>query len=122
MIEVGAVPVRVGDAVVRAGGDEELMGAIGRKWCGVVEVVLIEREAALEPAGYRGMSLLPRSPFAEWPNGGQIVACGEFFQQQIGKGRCGFADYDARVPAALDENDGVAEAVGDHGEQRAAES
>ena len=37
MVEVGAEPVGVGDAVVWAGRDEELMVAIGGEWFWLVE-------------------------------------------------------------------------------------
>src|SRR5450432_2598046 len=50
-IDVGAIPVRVGDRVVRAGGDEELAQVL-RVWRGWrAETVVIKREAALESAG-----------------------------------------------------------------------
>ena len=83
---------------------------------------MVEGEAALEAAGYVGMGLLPGSPLCQGTNGGEIVAGGEVFEQQIGERGGGFADDHARMPAALDEDDGVAEAARDHGEERAGEA
>ena len=122
MIEVGAVPVRIGDIVVGAGGDEKLFVPGGRCVSGIVEVVMVEGKAALQAAGDPGISPLPGSPLRERPHGRQIVTITELFEKQVGEWRGGFSDDDAGVCSLLDHDDGEAEAARDHGEEGAGES
>ena len=85
VIEVGSVPVRVSDFVVRAGGNEKLFIPAGRSVPRVLEVVVIERKAALQAAGEFGMRLLPCAPFGERAHRRQIVTVAELFEEEIGE-------------------------------------
>ena len=64
VVEVGAIPVRIRYFIVRACGDEELLARDrAEEYRGVVQIVMVEGEASLQPAGEFGMSALPAAPF-----------------------------------------------------------
>ena len=82
-IEVRAVPVGIGDAIIGRSGDEQLLAV-----CVVIaefaaRLVMEEREAAFQSAGDFGMRGLPRSPFRERANRREIVAVAKFFEDQV---------------------------------------
>jgi hypothetical protein len=87
MIEVRPIPVRVGHAIVWAGGDEQLVAAGRLIGPGVPMDMMIEREAALETAADFRVSFLPGSPFRERRDLRQVVAPRQFLQQQVGQRR-----------------------------------
>src|SRR4030095_4844486 len=63
LVEVRPKPVRVGNAVVRAGASEQFLSPIERRFPGLAERVMVKREAALQAAGDFRVGLLPRTPF-----------------------------------------------------------
>ncbi len=65
VVEVRAIPVRVGDLVLGARGDEQLVRAVGGRGERLSEAMAVEGEASLEPAGDPGMPPLPASPRGE---------------------------------------------------------
>ena len=65
VIEIGAVPVRVGDGVVRARRDEQLPRVRGGVREAPIEIVAEEGEPALEAAGDVGIRRAPRPPLRE---------------------------------------------------------
>ena len=91
-IEIGPIPMRVGDVVVGTGGDQQLPGVIRVVRESLVESMEEEREPALEAAGDVRMRPLPRAPLRERADLRQVVAIGELFEQQIGQRRRRFAD------------------------------
>ncbi len=122
VIEVGAVPVRVGDRVVRAGRDQQLTRVRRRVLEGAIEIVAEEGEPALEPAGHVGVRRAPGPPLGERPQARQVPAVGELLEHQVGDRRGRLADGEARMPAAFEQRDGPALPAQDQGGQRAGES
>src|ERR1700744_715425 len=113
LIEIGAIPVGVGNGVVRAGGYQQLASMlVGPCLAGRMQRMMVKSEAALESAGDFGMSLLPRTPFAERPDRVQVIAIAQLLEQEIGEGGSRFSNDHARMGAALDQRDRVAEAAG----------
>jgi hypothetical protein len=104
LIELRAVPVRVGNGVVRARRDHQLTVAlvvVGEQHAWLVEE---EREAALQTARDVRTLPLPCAPLGERAKPREIVPIGEFFDQQVGERRRGFTDGEARVTATLDQD------------------
>ena len=97
--------MRVADLVVRARGDQQLarvIAIVGEALAGAMEE---EREAALETAGDVRTCPLPGSPFRERPDARQIVAIGDFLEQQVGQRRGRLADRESGMAAAFDQRD-----------------
>src|SRR5690242_2841987 len=65
LVDIGAVPMRICDGIVRAGANEQFVRAF-RTWLPrLPEFVVVEGEPTLEPAGELRMCALPRAPFAQ---------------------------------------------------------
>src|SRR2546429_2253901 len=62
MVEVRAIPVRVGNLVAWTGGDQELVTVIGMVVKRPVKLVMIKREPALQTAGDLRIRFLPTAP------------------------------------------------------------
>src|ERR1700674_733409 len=103
MIEVRPVPVCISDFLIGAGPDEKLPPALRVRGEWAPELVMIKGETALEAARNVRNLLLPRPPFAQRTDEWQMIFFGDFFQQQIGQRRGGFADGKTGMPAALDK-------------------
>jgi hypothetical protein len=84
--------------------------------------VLEVGEAALQPAHHVGVRATPRAKRAERPQPRQVVAIGQLFDQHAGERRRGFANGEARMPAALEERHAQPQPPRDHREDRAAEA
>ena len=115
LVEVGPVPVHIGDGIARAGADQELASAdwIGTK--GPIPFVVVEGETAFEAAGELRGFPLPRAPLAQRPHTWQCVLTGKFLQQQIGQRRRGFSNDKPGVFSSLDQRRGEPQPTGDHG-------
>src|SRR5262245_4280879 len=101
--------MRVCDAVMRAGGDEEFIVAGRVAGPPLAESMMIERKSAFEAAGDPGMGALPRAPLGEWRNLRQVVASRQFVEKQIGEWRGGFSYDKAGMPVPLQQHDGPPE-------------
>src|SRR5579862_6850392 len=101
MVEVWAVPMGIGDFVLRAGADQEMLLTlrVGRERA--VEIVVIKGEAALESAGEVRKLFLPRPPFAQRTDKREVVIRRDFLQQQIGQRRGRFPDGKTGMPSPL---------------------
>ena len=111
MIEVGPVPMRVADLVVRACGDHQLslvLLVVREPFAWAMEE---EREAALQSARDIGMGALPRAPFRKSADPRQVVPIGDFLDQQVGKRCRRLADGESRMAAPFDEHDTAAGAA-----------
>ena len=122
VVEVGPIPVRVADVIVRARCHQQLprMLAIVRER--LAEAVEVEREPALEAAADIRARSLPRAPFREHADLRQVVAVGELLDQQVGQRRRRFADGEARMASALDQHDAFSRAPQAQRHQRPGES
>ena len=123
MIEIRPVPVRVGDRVVRARRDEELVAPVGRSR---------ERAALL----VRGRSVKPRlrpqassgyvrrhvPHVANGQQAGEIESPGDLLEEEVRERRRGFADRKARVHTPLEKDDRTPRPACDEGHQRACEA
>ena len=85
LIEVRSVPVGIRHAVVRTRGHQQLVVAVRRGLPRLAEGVMVEREAALQPASHFRMRRLPGSPFCQGSDLREMVAPGEFLKKQIGQ-------------------------------------
>lgn len=81
------------------------------------ERVVIEREAALQPARDLRICFLPTPPFGKRPKRRQSVSSSQVLQKYVGQRRGGFADGKARVLAFLQQNHGASQLVRDHGQE-----
>src|SRR5215467_11202347 len=112
MVDVGAQPMRVRHAIVRARGDEQPFvlkpsrGVVGRG----TRVMAIEGEAALETATDIGISVQPPAVRGEVIAVCQAVAPRESFQREIRKGSRRFADRKSRMAPSLEKKNIVSEA------------
>ena len=82
-VEAGSEPVRVGDFIVRARGDKELIVAERVLIVEPVELMAIERESALKAASDLREASLPAPPFCERCDSSQIIAAAKLFKQKI---------------------------------------
>src|SRR5262249_17079616 len=105
LVEVRPVPMRIGDFVARARGDEELIRAVLARGESLAEPVAIERESSLEAAADLGMGALPASPGCQRSEAGQGVALAQRFQQEVRERGGGLTDREPRVGAALQQED-----------------
>ena len=117
-VEVGAIPVRVGNAIMRRRSDQKLTLArsVVREF--PPRFVMIKREAALQPAGDLRMALLPGAPLGEGAHGRQIVAVAQFFEDEVGQRRGRFSDGEARMFSLFQEHDRAALPPRNHGGER----
>ena len=122
MIKIRTIPMRVGNCFPRAGADHQLPLAMRVGLETAAEFVMVEGEASFEAAREMRSLFLPGPPFAERPNERQIIIVGDFFEQQIRQGRCGFPDHKTRMTTALKQRGGEAKSMGNHGHERAGES
>src|SRR5215467_11202341 len=112
MVDVGAQPMRVRHAIVRARGDEQPFvlkpsrGVVGRG----TRVMAIEGEAALETATDIGISVQPPAVRGEVIAVCQAVAPRESFQREIRKRSRRFADRKSRMAPSLEKKNIVSEA------------
>src|ERR1051325_10664650 len=107
VVDVRAQPVRVGDVRIRARGDEQALRAqpvIGK---GPAGVMAIKREAALETASQLGEARDPAAVRREVIAVVQAVAPREALEREVGERRARLADREARVRAALEQDDVV---------------
>ena len=118
MIEICPVPMSVGDLVIWARGDKQLLASIRRGCYWMIEIVMIEGKTALKSAGYLGIGSLPASPLCQWPECRQIVAMSQFLEQQVGQRSGRFSDHDSGVFPFVDQHDGAAQSPADHGHER----
>ena len=84
MVEVGAQPVGVGHLVARAGGDQQLVGAVGTRSERLAGRVEVEAKPALQAAADLRVGALPRAVLRQRHQPRQVVATGELLQQQVG--------------------------------------
>ena len=83
LIEVRAIPVRIGDRVMGTGGDEQLpvvIVAVGKL---TPRLMKEKREAAFEAAPDTGTKLLPWPPLAERAKLRQVVTYRQLLEQKI---------------------------------------
>src|SRR5205807_2587390 len=122
MIEVRAIPVRVGNFIARTGCHEHLITTFGIRCERLAKLMMIKRKPALQTAANVRIHLLPGSPLCQRQQPRQLVASRQFFQQKV-RQRCGgFANNKARMLAALQQNDGASKSSGNHRHERAAET
>src|SRR5580704_15747141 len=105
VVEVRPVPVHVADLVMRAGRDEQLALVLPGVSKGLTGTMEKEREAALEATGHVRARTLPRPPLRKHTDSRQLVAIGQFLEQQVGQRRGRLADRESWMAAALDEHD-----------------
>ena len=84
--------------------------------------VVVEGKAAFETTADVRVGVAPGAPFAEGKESGQVVTEGDFLEQEVGEGSGGFADDEARMTTAFDEDDGPAQPPCDGGEEGSGES
>jgi hypothetical protein len=120
-VKIGAVPVRVRAAIVGRRGHEQLSRVRGVVGKFLSRRVMVKREAAFQTAGKLRIRLLPRSPFRERTQAGQIVAVSKLLDQKVGDRRGGFTDGEAGMPALFQQHHRASQPPRDHGEQRAGE-
>ena len=122
MIELGPVPVRVRDLVVRARADEKLIlpvrGVRERTSLRMVE----EAEAALQAAAHVGVGAPPGAPLREGQEAGEVVAPRELLEQEVRERRRGLADREARMRAFFEKEDRESEPSRHEREKRAGEA
>ena len=70
-IDIGAIPVRIGDPIVGAGGNEQLIAATRISSGALAGLMVIKGEAAFESAVEVRIRLLPGAPFGEWEDAGR---------------------------------------------------
>src|SRR5262249_32099751 len=87
VIEVGAIPVRVGDFIVGARGDEELVAALRVAGKGRAGSMAVKSEPAFQTDGKLGMRTPPAPPCAQGANFFQTVPITELLEQEIGEWR-----------------------------------
>ena len=63
-VDIRSIPVRVGDPIVRACRNQQLVLTAGTSGGALAELVVIEREAAFEPAVQVRIRLLPWCPIS----------------------------------------------------------
>ena len=85
-IECRAVPVRIGDLVVRARRDEQLTRVRAVVDESLFVLMKEKREPSFETARDVGARSLPRAPFRERSHPWQVVSVGELFEQKVGEG------------------------------------
>ena len=122
MIDVLAEPVRVGRVVGRVGADQQFVGAVGARRERPALLVLEKREAALDAAGQVRIGPLPRPVLRQRRQPRQVVGLRQRFQDEIGQRRRGLADGEARVRAALDEDDAAPKPAQHHRQDAAGEA
>ncbi len=122
VIEVGTIPVRVGDGVVGARRDDQLTRVRGGVLEAPIEIVAEEREPALEAAGDVGIRRAPRPPLRERADPRQIPAIRQLLEHEVGDRRRRFADREARMPAALEQRHRAALPAEDQRGQRPGEA
>ena len=120
-VKIGSIPVGVGDGVRGTRGDEEFAGAIRGVGPAGSGRVVVEGETAFEPAANVRVGGLPAAPLGEGLEGRQMIALGQFLQDEVGDGRRGFADDEAGVALALDEENAKVELARDLREDRPGE-
>ena len=81
MIEIRPIPVCIGDFFIGAGANQELPPALRVRRERAPELVMIKGKPALEATANVRKLFLPRPPFAQRTNGGQMIFLGDFFQQ-----------------------------------------
>ncbi len=122
VIDIGPVPMRVSDVVVRTRGHEQLpivcVGILER----AIEFVMEEAEAALEAAADVGIRASPRAPFRERAQPREIVGVGQLLDQEIGERCGGFSNRKPRMASTLDEQDGSSAPAQRHRRQRTGEA
>ena len=121
-VEVGAIPVSVGDLVAGARRHEELVAPLGVGAEGPAGRVRVEREAALQAAGDLGALALPRSPGGERPDARQVVTRAEILEEEVGERRRGLSDRKPRVRSAFEEHDRPPQPPGEDRRERAGEA
>jgi hypothetical protein len=122
VIDVGAQPVSIGQFVVRACGDEQLVGSISGSSIALARLVLEIREPAFQAADDIWIRALPGAEGGERTHTRQVVAIGELLDDHAGQRRRRFTNREARMSPALDERDSIPEPPRDHREYRPAKS
>ena len=89
--------MRIGEFVIRAGGDQKLIASVRRRLISLPVRLMEIREAPLQTAADLWIGALPRAVGSQGSEAGQIVALRKLFQQQIGQRGGGFANRKARV-------------------------
>ena len=105
-VEVGAIPVGVGNLVVGARRDEELVAPVCVAAKALSALVRVEREAALQATPDFRVAALPRPPRGQGPDARQVVALRELLEQEVGERRGGLSNREARMRSPFDEDDG----------------
>ena len=72
LVEVGTIPMGVGDLIMGAGGDQQLVFPGGIVDEGVAQAMMIKGESPFQSAGEARMGFLPRSPLGEGAQTGQV--------------------------------------------------
>ena len=86
-VEVRPIPVRIREGVARTCGHEQLIGAVGARCEGLARAMLVETEAAFQPAGDVGVRGAPGAPFCEGLEEAQVVPPAEVEPKEIGQWR-----------------------------------
>ena len=121
VIEVRTIPVRVGDGVVGARGDEQLprVRVVVGEWPS--SLVLEEAEASLAAAGDVRIRILPGAPLRERTQTRQVVAIREFLDEQPCERGRGLADGKPRMATAFEQCHAHPALPQHQGQQRAGE-
>ena len=122
MIYFGAIPVRVGDSIMRAGSDQQLTLMIRISSSRRAKRVVIERESAFEAACHMRIALLPATPFRQWRNFWQVITNRQTLQQDVGQRRGRFTDGKTRMLIFFQQNYRAPQLVSNHGQQAAAKA
>src|SRR3954471_20384328 len=83
VIKICSVPMRVGNGVVRAGGDKEFVTVIRLRRPWLAKLGMEKGEDALKATRNFRVAVLPCSPFSERQQTREVIARGEFFDEEI---------------------------------------
>ena len=90
---------------------------IGARGENVSRLVLEEAKASLQATREIGIGFLPAAIFRQRPKARQVVRFAQFLQRQIAQGSGRFANGEARMGVALDQDARQANAPKDQGQQ-----
>src|SRR5262249_8102813 len=122
MVKMLTEPVRVADLIIRAGGDQQLVGVVESWDERRAGLVTDEGEATLEAAGQVRIGSLPTAIFAQGQQSWQAIGVAQPFEDEIGNRRGRLANGKARMPSFFQQDCSQPQPLGDQGHQRACEA
>src|SRR5687768_15537736 len=88
MIYIRTIPMGIGNAVMRAGGDQQfIVTPPGIALPGSIEFVMVKRKSALKTASDFRVSILPCTPLGEREQEIEMVLARQVPQKQVRQGR-----------------------------------